>query len=127
MAAGPAAALLENWEPSKREETRRRRKATLMIEDAFLNGQFQPLGLAAHRPGCGWLRLAVRSTIRPMQARDRQSGITPGYPAVLSSLGAIQVLSGSDTKMQKAEFLSRALVVLPIHSFVESDWRSCDR
>ena len=112
MSAGPAAALLVNWEQSKREEELRRESARVLDASASC---FRPIwGDARAIPGC--LRAPLFGpSVASVASRSARYGRVDGYPL---SLADLPVLSDRllMVKAVGSRSLARGLVTTPTHS-----------
>jgi hypothetical protein len=94
MSAGPAAALLVNWEPSKREEEGRRRYAA---DRCANSGSGEPHSDSVGGPSIcrkdgtiGFLRVPELVAYPETQAARVVDGHTPGYPQPLVELNSLR-------------------------------------
>ena len=119
MSAGPAAALLVNWEPSKREEEGRRQYASDSSvrnsgEDATGSSPGRPPTLAAVESG-GFLRLPRLTEAAVARSERRDDGIMRGYPNVLVELAPVRERLLTEEPLPGADTLVRRLQTGPSH------------
>jgi hypothetical protein len=110
MSTGPAAALLVNWEPSKREEEARRGE---VVEALSLAGRARPELHPAGVPG--QLRMPVLSPRETAGGPSHRDGLGPAYPDVLGSLSDVQERSAKNKRFYGAERLVSELETYPTH------------
>ena len=121
MATGPAAALLANWEASKREEETRRSNGIRTIVRKAVCSQYRLLGANATQPNGGWLRLAVAQRPELPEIENLIQGAAPGYPKILEEIGVLQNIPGVECSLENAKVLTRDLVTLPTHRWIDLD------
>ena len=119
MSAGPAAALLVNWEPSKREEEGRKTRVDWI--GAFNEEVRLANSLARNRMGtAGWIRLALTDCSLALPETMENSGIVKGYPRLLCDLLEERRMPCTIGELSGACFLADHLVTFPVHKW--SSW-----
>jgi hypothetical protein len=121
MPAGPAAALLINWKPSKQEERVRSVNAARLVESKAVFDEFRFLGTHGVQTGSGWLRLAVSLCPGPQKTDRPVQGMAPGYPKILEEIGVLQLIPGVEGSFENARTLTRDLLTLPTHRWIDFD------
>jgi dTDP-4-amino-4,6-dideoxygalactose transaminase len=125
-ALSPAAAglLLATWPAAQREAETRRERAAIYRAELAATPAIRPV-LADRRGQGGYLRfpLLTGHGLRGFASLSQvgRLGITPGYPAPLATLPAVQARLLPDAGAQRwpgAEALANRLVTLPTHSLV---------
>jgi len=118
MATGPAAALLANWEASRREEEWRKRVSDRWARaGSNTDALHVQLPFAEAQPGC--LRLPVFSSSVSVDYCNADSGLGPSYPSPLSVIPAISSRSVVAGRFPGSVEIVSRLSTLPCHSLID--------
>ena len=120
MATGPAAALLANWEASKREEEwRREAHAQRIYEGSRHSGSIDPPATTmAGSPGFLRIPVIVGEGDGPSAAAESES--TLAYPIPLSGLPVLRDRLHGNEGAAGAKVLATRLRTYPAHSWLGS-------
>jgi len=119
MSTGPAAALLVNWEPSKREEEGRRRYASeWSMRNRRECSNAHPPARPPARPAevwSGFLRAPTLTETAVTNSGRHDNGIMRGYPNVLAELAPVRERLQTKEPLPGADTLVTQLVTGPSH------------
>ena len=124
MSPGPAAALLLNWEPSKREEAARRQFAAECVRRSAGGSRWpqvvSELAASSDRAG-GFLRLPFLADTTERIDRNARAGFAKGYPQCLAELAPIQDRLLPLGDLSGAQELVKRLRTAPVHRWARQE------
>jgi len=126
MAPGPAAALLANWEASRREEAARRQFATDWIRRSAGKRLWPQTGIelsARSDSTGGFLRLPFLAVSSERNDSNPRAGFARGYPQCLAELEPIQDRLLPLGDLRGAQEIVNRLRTAPVHRWARQDWR----